>query len=271
MTSDLLNRFSTAAVLIFLLFLLFISNINMLFIFTIYLICTYCYFEWISFTSTPFYSLGLFVILMIFINYTNVIDMKYFSIITLAIWVGLIMFMLFAKDMLAKYITKYSNFLGIFIILTFFLHFINFYPYSNNSLSVSNIVDHKNYIILFIILLSCIDIFAYFSGKFFGKHKITSKISPNKTLEGYIGGYLFTMIIFIFLYNYYDIVWTSLDLVFLSSLILLAFSGDLFMSFVKRIYNIKDTGNILPGHGGLLDRLDSYFPSLPLFFIWIML
>jgi phosphatidate cytidylyltransferase len=61
------------------------------------------------------------------------------------------------------------------------------------------------------------------------------------------------------------------DLFFLNIFILLAFSGDLFISFVKRVHKIKDTSNILPGHGGLLDRLDSYLPSLPLYYIWFML
>ena len=65
--------------------------------------------------------------------------------------------------------------------------------------------------------------------------------------------------------------WEFFDLLYLTLLIFLAFSGDLFMSLVKRTYEIKDTGNLLPGHGGLLDRLDSYFPSMPLFFLWIMI
>jgi phosphatidate cytidylyltransferase len=61
-----------------------------------------------------------------------------------------------------------------------------------------------------------------------------------------------------------------LDIFYLISIIFLAFFGDLFMSFIKRIYNIKNTSNILPGHGGILDRLDSYFPTLPLFYLWLM-
>jgi phosphatidate cytidylyltransferase len=71
--------------------------------------------------------------------------------------------------------------------------------------------------------------------------------------------------------NQNQIIWTYFDLLYLTIFILLAFFGDLFMSFVKRIYNIKDTSSILPGHGGVLDRLDSYFPSLPLFYVWAMI
>ena len=65
--------------------------------------------------------------------------------------------------------------------------------------------------------------------------------------------------------------WTNTDLFFLSLFVLMAFSGDLFISLIKRIYDAKDTSNILPGHGGLLDRLDSYLPTLPLFYLWFMI
>ena len=122
-----------------------------------------------------------------------------------------------------------------------------------------------------ITLLSSIDIFAYVSGKILGKNRIISDVSPNKTLEGYIGGYGLTILFLILVLNQNQIIWTYFDLLYLTIFILLAFFGDLFMSFVKRIYNIKDTGSLLPGHGGFLDRLDSYFPSLPLFYVWIMI
>jgi phosphatidate cytidylyltransferase len=122
-----------------------------------------------------------------------------------------------------------------------------------------------------ITLLSSIDIFAYVSGKLFGKNRIISDVSPNKTLEGYIGGYGLTILFLILVLNQNQIIWTYFDLLYLTIFILLAFFGDLFMSFVKRIYNIKDTSSILPGHGGVLDRLDSYFPSLPLFYVWAMI
>ncbi len=68
-----------------------------------------------------------------------------------------------------------------------------------------------------------------------------------------------------------NLIWNYLDLFYLTIIILLAFFGDLFMSFIKRMYDIKNTSDILPGHGGILDRLDSYFPSLPLFYLWLMI
>jgi phosphatidate cytidylyltransferase len=141
-----------------------------------------------------------------------------------------------------------------------------------NTSSYNNILAHNKYFILLLItLLSSIDIFAYVSGKLFGKNRIISDVSPNKTLEGYIGGYGLTILFLILVLNQNQIIWTYFDLLYLTIFILLAFFGDLFMSFVKRIYNIKDTSSILPGHGGVLDRLDSYFPSLPLFYVWAMI
>jgi phosphatidate cytidylyltransferase len=137
-------------------------------------------------------------------------------------------------------------------------------------LPYSNILIHnKYYILLLITLLASIDTFAYISGKVLGKNRIIIDISPNKTLEGYVGGFGLTILFLILVLNQNQIIWTYFDLFYLTIFIFLAFFGDLFMSFVKRIYNIKDTSNILPGHGGVLDRLDSYFPSLPLFYVWI--
>jgi len=115
------------------------------------------------------------------------------------------------------------------------------------------------------------DIFAYFIGKRFGKHKLTPKLSPNKTIEGAIGG-LFGAAIFCMLYGVYMyIMGGTNDLSNLPQLAILGFFGsilaqigDLVASGIKRSTNIKDFGKVIPGHGGVLDRFDSNVLLAPL-------
>lgn len=100
------------------------------------------------------------------------------------------------------------------------------------------------------------DIGAFFTGKKFGKRPLASKISPNKTIEGALGGIVLNFIIinifviFIKLFSYHWIIYGILSAIF-------AIFGDLFESSIKRDMEIKDTGNLIPGHGGILDRFDS--------------
>ena len=103
------------------------------------------------------------------------------------------------------------------------------------------------------------DIGGYFIGRSFGKTKLT-KISPNKTYEGSLGSFLFSLIP-IFLIYFFNIETDNLSLsiktMFISLLLsLICQIGDIFVSYVKRINKVKNTGNLLPGHGGILDRLD---------------
>ena len=120
-----------------------------------------------------------------------------------------------------------------------------------------------------VILLICIfsDIGGYIIGKSVGGKKLT-KISPNKTVSGSLGSFVFALIPIIFIFLYFDIVHNyELDFgilivfTFLTSFICQA--GDLFISFFKRKAKVKDTGTILPGHGGLLDRIDGIIFALP--------
>ena len=127
-------------------------------------------------------------------------------------------------------------------------------------------------ILIIIVNTSLFDIFAYFVGSNFGKFHISPNISPNKTLEGLIGG-LIGNILFGFLISYLlNITYWSVLICFFGGI--LAFYGDLLISFLKRDKSIKDTGNILPGHGGILDRIDSHLLATPimlLFFILIVI
>jgi phosphatidate cytidylyltransferase len=113
------------------------------------------------------------------------------------------------------------------------------------------------------------DSFAYLSGRLFGKNKFFERISPNKTWEGVIGGFLFT-IIFSYIISSFLNDGTNLVFWFVSALIISpsAILGDLLESLFKRSLNIKDTGKILPGHGGILDRFDATLFTTPLFFFW---
>ena len=114
------------------------------------------------------------------------------------------------------------------------------------------------------------DTFAYLSGRFFGKTKLFERISPKKTWEGTVGGIIFALAA-AYLVAYFS----EMDILFWlpAALIISVFSiyGDLFESLIKRSLNIKDTGTILPGHGGILDRFDASLFAAPLFFAWCVL
>lgn len=111
------------------------------------------------------------------------------------------------------------------------------------------------------------DAFAYFTGMLFGKggkHKLIPDVSPKKTVEGAIGGIVLgvaTMMLFGVLCNHFTPFNSNILMFALGGLLVSVVSqiGDLFMSYVKRYYGIKDFGNLFPGHGGVLDRFDSIF------------
>jgi phosphatidate cytidylyltransferase len=123
-----------------------------------------------------------------------------------------------------------------------------------------------NMFLYLVVLVSVMDIFAYLGGNFFGIKKIAPKISSGKTIEGTLIG-LFCTTLASFLikelmgFNFIQ------ALLFGLTVGVFAFLGDLFESFFKRKIGIKDSGNLIPGHGGLLDRFDGYILILPLFYI----
>ena len=129
-------------------------------------------------------------------------------------------------------------------------------------------IDESNYVLFGLIIFNTaiFDTFAYVIGSKIGKRLIVKKISPKKTLEGLIGGLfatlVFGMLIELMLFN------GLLNIFIIGGIF--AFFGDLFISYFKRKSGVKDTGNILPGHGGVLDRIDSHLFATPVL-IYILL
>lgn len=116
-----------------------------------------------------------------------------------------------------------------------------------------------DYVIYIFIITTFTDTFAYLTGKYIGKNKLAPNISPNKTIEGAIGGSITASFVgslyFISVFKSATPLWLSI--VITISLTILAQIGDIVFSFIKREFNTKDFSNIIPGHGGILDRLDS--------------
>ncbi len=138
-------------------------------------------------------------------------------------------------------------------------------PLALSSLVVLKGMDHGQYLVLLAVLLAFItDGGAYFAGVFLGKHRGVTRVSPNKSVEGYIGGFL-TGVVFAVLYGLVISKISGAAANYLSLGLCGLFGalatemGDLSFSFVKRQYGVKDYGRLLPGHGGMLDRFDSMF------------
>lgn len=120
------------------------------------------------------------------------------------------------------------------------------------------------------ILIWTNDSFAYLTGRFIGKNKMFERVSPKKTWEGTIGGAVFTVIAGALIAHFsgQEFLFWIISAVIISPL---AIVGDLLESLMKRDLNIKDSGNILPGHGGILDRFDATLFVAPFYFFWIFI
>ncbi|PSU04577.1 CDP-diglyceride synthetase [Photobacterium ganghwense] len=130
-------------------------------------------------------------------------------------------------------------------------------------------------VLLVCVLVWAADTGAYFSGKRFGKHKMAPAVSPNKTIEGLIGGALLAVLVTWGGAFVLDIPFVSVGSLLLIAVVTVIASvmGDLVESMFKRVSGIKDSGNILPGHGGILDRIDSLTAALPVFallYLWLV-
>lgn len=121
------------------------------------------------------------------------------------------------------------------------------------------------YLIFALLIVWVTDSGAYFTGRALGKNKLWPEISPNKTIEGFVGGVVLAVIAAIIMQFIapFDISWALLIIVAIISSVF-GQMGDLVESAIKRHYDVKDSGNILPGHGGILDRFDSLLFVLPL-------
>ena len=153
-----------------------------------------------------------------------------------------------------------ANFCFIMFISIFSFLFFIFYNF------------YQSKFILLVLLITCIasDIGGYIFGNIFKGPKLT-KISPNKTFSWVAGSFIFSCTLFTSLFYYETKVFNLTFIIVGLMTSLFCQIGDLFFSFLKRKANLKDTGNFLPGHGGILDRLDGIFFGIPLGFITLTL
>ena len=134
-------------------------------------------------------------------------------------------------------------------------------------------------IILFMFILTwTFDTFAYITGTAFGKHRIIERVSPKKSWEGFIGGAIFTFLATWLICNinllntYFSTHLDSSQTIAITVLIpISATIGDLIESYYKRSAGVKDSGDFIPGHGGILDRMDAFMITIPIIFIIIKL
>jgi phosphatidate cytidylyltransferase len=135
--------------------------------------------------------------------------------------------------------------------------------------AIVTIMNHESgqwLLLLAIVIIALADVGGFFAGKYFGKHKLAPIVSPGKTWEGFFGGLVLQAVLV------GSLVWFLSDEMSLLSLSLLVFPvglysvlGDLFESMIKRHSGVKDSGHLLPGHGGVLDRIDGVMAALPMF------
>ncbi len=144
------------------------------------------------------------------------------------------------------------KYLIVFFYLISSLVFLTMLPYANSR----NIYSPRIVVGVFLLIWSN-DSFAYLIGKTFGKRKLFERISPNKTIEGFIGGVILTLVVSYGVYRYAEVYSFEIWLVIAAITCIFGTFGDLIQSKLKRQAGVKDSGRLMPGHGGLLDRLDS--------------
>lgn len=195
--------------------------------------------------------------------YSGELELKVLMFVSAFLWILLIIYTFFNKPVFFS-IPLVQMLVGVFVLATTGVVLIHLKSIGNGVV----------WILLCFGTVWCADIGAYFAGRKFGKTKLAPTISPGKTIEGVIGGLVLVSLVSVpFLVFYLSMPFTlalALWLV-IQVVALVSVAGDLFESKLKRAAGLKDSSNILPGHGGILDRLDSLFPALAFLFVGLVL
>ena len=156
------------------------------------------------------------------------------------------------------------------ILLTLFISYVLFFFYIIYDINTIQNGYKPDLIIQLFIIIWLNDSGGYLVGNLLGKKRIFKKISPNKTLEGYIGSLIFMIIGLKLLSNYNYNILSAKNMIFIVIIIwILGNIGDLFFSYIKRLAKVKDSGKIMWLHGGMIDRFDSSLLSIPIIFLYL--
>lgn len=253
-----------ASILIFSILYSKISFISLFFILMVF--CLYEFKKMIQLKSVFPYLIG--TLLFIFGNILGVEDVPnkmIFEYVGVALF--LTIFISFASILFAKKEEVISHlgkiFLSIIYIVVPFTLIVKI-PFLNTSFNYVNTT-----ILGVFLLIWTNDTFAYLVGKNFGKHKLLERISPNKTIEGFIGGMFFTFTLSYFLAQQFTTLSLVQWIVIAGIVSIFGVLGDLIESMFKRQAGVKDSSNFIPGHGGFLDRFDSVIFAAPFIFIYL--
>ena len=261
MTETLKTRLITAAVLIVAALLFIFAFSTQWFALTILVILiSIGGLEWTNLVSLKDAKKGLYVVGMLilaFFAYRST-TLSWFFVTLGFFWWFINLFML----------VRYKQGTTFFANNPMMLRFAGFFVILSAWSAAVILHAQSPYLILFVVLIvAAADTGAYFAGKAFGKNKLVPQISPGKTREGLLGGLLASLIIAFIGASFINFNHGGYGNFIILCLIvaLMSVAGDLFISLMKREAGLKDSGDILPGHGGILDRVDGLIAALPLF------
>lgn len=209
---------------------------------------------------------------------TNIYKLAYYVLLILSTWIATIYFSLYLHINLFLWVLLIGAILsyprkneywanipviaitGLIILPVFIIGMVNIYQLPNGKLML----------LYSFVLIWAADIGAYLVGKCWGKHKLIPLVSPGKSWEGLLGGCLFSSLIAILAFFFFHPAsfYKWYLLAFLT--VIISIFGDLLMSMLKRRCHLKDTGGIIPGHGGILDRVDSLIAAIPFFYFGLI-
>jgi len=254
---EFLQRSITAICLSAVVIALVLFSPNLILNTFIFLLSLALFFEWMKVSESSFKKKIIFLLLFSFLIVcilgigTLFEPIPFITMLGITIWIVVAYQIFFKEGRLSSNFT-FSNFwIGLILISTFCL---TCFQFVNGS---------KLFLLIAIFNVAIFDSGAYIIGKNFGKNSFLPELSPNKTIEGLIGGLISSIVFVTFLCILLEEVSLRASAALMLS-IPFALCGDYFFSFLKRKANIKDTGSILPGHGGLLDRVDSHLAAIPM-------
>ena len=271
----LIHRILTALILIpLVIFALFFAPLS-IFSYLIIVVCGMAAWEWTNFLAITkplnkiifAFSVVMLLSLVYLIPNTELIKYRLFNyIICLSIiWWLAALLLVISYPKSAKYWSNSIVIKLLFALFTLFPFFIGMIELRSINYTL-NTYTGAVWLLYVFVLVWATDTGAYFVGRALGKRKLAAKVSPGKTIEGFLGGIGSAILISIFVY-FTDYFQLSFATFILSSLMAIFVSvlGDLTESMFKREAGIKDSGNLIPGHGGILDRIDSLTAAIPMF------